>query len=104
MTQILDTYAGRVGRELDVFLNVVALGGAPGETVSTHAAEAAVKGQRWACVLCRWLALTVETAHCPKTLAGATVSPRAGLLAAIQLFAVALTLSGTGWWLAFHAL
>ncbi len=97
MTDITNSYAGRCGEELDRLLNVALLDGSVGETVSHHAATAEKAGKRWACLLCAWLSRTVEKDHCAKTLAGESISPRAGVLAGLQLLAVALALSGAAW-------
>ena len=98
MTNITDTYPGRVGEALDIFLNVLLLRGRAGQTISLHAAEDAPR-ERWACWLCRWLSLTVERDHCAKTLAGESISERGGLLAGGQLIVVFLLVTRLLWWL-----
>lgn len=45
----------RVLIEFDVFCNVVFLLGIPGETISSHAARAALKGKWWGLVLSKFL-------------------------------------------------
>lgn len=90
---ITSFYAGRVGEELDRFLNVILLGGQIGETISLHAATEALAEARWACVLCKWLHWTVERDHCPKTLANTSTPIAAGLRAGVQLVAVATVLA-----------
>lgn len=90
---ITSFYVGRVGEELDRFLNVLLLGGQIGETISLHAATQAAAGDRWACVLCKWLHWTVERDHCPKTLTNTSTPIAAGLRAGAQLVAVATVVS-----------
>lgn len=42
-------------------------GGDPGETISSRAGKAMQKGERWACVLCRFLNL-FQKDHCIKSI------------------------------------
>jgi hypothetical protein len=95
---ITDTYLGRVGEELDRFINVTVLDGAVGQTVSMHAAADAGQGKLWACMLCRWLSWTVETDHCRKTLQGEAVKTMTGVRAGVQLIALATVLGGFYEW------
>ena len=62
-------YLRNTGLALDRFLNCLLLAGDPADTVSVHAAHEQANGRRWACVLCKWLSMTVERDHCTKTLA-----------------------------------
>jgi hypothetical protein len=82
-------YIRGLGLELDVFLNVWLFHGTGGETISFHAATANAAGRIWGCLLCRWFSLTIETDHCPKTLAGVTTTPAAAIKAGLQLFGFA---------------
>jgi len=65
----MKNYLRNVGLALDRFLNAVT-GGDSNETVSLRAATRATTPppKKWACVLCKWLSLTVERDHCAKTL------------------------------------
>jgi hypothetical protein len=58
----LRRYAWNVLVWLDQGVNTLA-GGDPDETVSSRAAKAAARGQRWGCVLCRWLD-KLDPGHC----------------------------------------
>lgn len=91
------SYIWKAGEALNQFLNVTLLNGDVGETISYHTASSASQGKPWACVLCRWLALTVERNHCVKSLYGTPMSERAGLWAGLQLLAVFLGLTGVIW-------
>lgn len=79
-------YAYRLGLGLDEFLNVLILNGDPGDTMSDHAAVAQRDGKRWGCWFCDFLSVTVETQHCPKTLAGENMTRLAALKAGAMLF------------------
>lgn len=92
-------YFDNVATETDVWLSV-ATGGPPGETISLRAARAAAtKHAPMACLLCKWLSLTVETDHCQKQLAGTASKPAAALRAGLQLAAVI-----GGLWVLMHLL
>ena len=43
------------------------IGGDPGETISSRAGKAQLKGRRWACVLCRVLGW-IRSNHCEKSI------------------------------------
>lgn len=83
----------RFGMALDRLLNVVGSNGSPDETISIHAAHER-KDKLWACVMCKWLGLTVEKNHCDKVLTGEPTAPAAGLRALLQLVAVATVIAG----------
>ncbi len=51
----------------DYTLNAAAFGGSNKESVSSHAAKAARRGERWGCVLCRLLD-RVDPGHCEKSI------------------------------------
>jgi hypothetical protein len=91
-------YFWRVGEVLDQFLNVTVLDGQLGESISEHAAVDAAAGKWWACILCKYLAVTVDPTHCQDTLAGKQTSNIDGLKAGIQLLALFLALTGLFWW------
>lgn len=90
---MIRAYLTNLGEGLDRFLNTVLLAGRFDQTISHHAATAQASGRVWGCLLCRWLSLTVERDHCPKTLADEAVSTAAGLKALAQLVLVATALS-----------
>jgi phosphatidylglycerophosphate synthase len=98
------SYLWRAGEALDQFLNVVLFDGDVGETISYHAASkvAPPRRKRWACFLCVWLSMTVEKAHCIKTLHGVSISERGGLKAGVQLLALFLLLTGIFWFIILH--
>jgi len=51
---------------IDQLLNTL-MGGDPDETISSRAAKAALAGQRWGCVLCRWLD-RLDAGHCARNI------------------------------------
>lgn len=51
---------------LDAGLNVLLFGGSPYETISSRIGKRRDKGDRWACVLCRWLDW-FDARHCSTT-------------------------------------
>ena len=89
-----------LARDADVEANVVALDGAPGVTVSTHAALAAQRGEWWGVALCAVLSVLVQRDHCvlcldPAALpTPASVYVRAGLSFATTF---AVILAGVVW-------
>lgn len=86
------SYLRKVGVALDEFLNVLVLDGNVGDTISLHAAQQADNKKEWACLLCKWLSLTVEKNHCEKTLANEPTKAAAAIKAGLQLLAVASVL------------
>ena len=101
-TADLGAAAVPLGRQIDIWFNVTALGGRPGQTVSEHAAEDAAAGQRWACVLCQLLNIVVQPKHCQVTLDPNGVTPLsadARAAGAFLVFSGAITIAvfiGTG--------
>ena len=87
------------GEAVDKRENQVFLGGSPNQTISMHAATAAAKGERWGCLLCWWLAHTVEFDHCGKTLAGTSTALWPALRAGWQLLVLAGVPALAAWWL-----
>jgi hypothetical protein len=94
---MIRAYLSNVGEGLDHFLNALLFFGSYKETISKHSAREQDK-KAWACVMCGWLGLTVEKDHCTKTLADETMSPRAGLLALIQLMALGTVVFAAYYW------
>lgn len=84
----MQSYIRRLALALDRFLNVLLFGGTAEQTVSISAAIARRDGKVWGCVLCRWLAWTVERGHCDKALNDQDTEPAAGIRAFIQLIIV----------------
>lgn len=76
---------------LDRFLNALLLAGEPTDTISENSARNRHKW--WGCVLCKWLHWTVEREHCDKALLPHETPLRAGLLALVQLLALALIIA-----------
>lgn len=87
----LTRYLTNFGEGLDRFLNAALFMGDYRETISLHSAEdeALPKPRLWACVMCKWLSLTVEKDHCPKTRRGAAMAQIAGLKALFWLCVLA---------------
>ena len=90
---INSTWLGRAAEEADICLNVLFLDGAPGETVSVHAARA--RPARWARVLCWILGVLVQRNHCDLALTSAP-TPKG---AAIRAGALILAVLGVLWWI-----
>jgi hypothetical protein len=99
-----DSYIWRVGEALDRFLNVLLFRGDVEESISYHASTKVIPPRRklWACVMCKWLDLTVEKNHCLKALYGVNISKRGGMKAGIQLLVLFLALTGLFWFSVFH--
>jgi hypothetical protein len=104
MADNLETsYAGRVGVELDVLLNVLAFDGQNGQTVSEHAATAESAGKPWGCIVCRLLSALVQTGHCQLVLAG-DPTPTGAAVRALALILAAFGAIGFGADLALRAI
>lgn len=96
-------YGDRAGFMLDEFL--CALFGGPENTpISLVAARAKARGARWGCVMCRFLAWTVERHHCAKQLEGVATQRWAAVLAGLQLVIVAGTLGALLYWVLIPAI
>jgi hypothetical protein len=52
---------------IDQTFNVLVLDGDEDETISSHAGKAMLSGERWGCILCRFLEL-FEKDHCLKAI------------------------------------
>lgn len=51
---------------IDQFANTL-FGGNPDETISSRAGKAAQRGDKWGCVLCKWLD-KIDKNHCDKNI------------------------------------
>lgn len=89
-------YLEKVGRQLDVLINVSFTNGAEGQTLSRHSAEVAAAGGTWGCVLCSILSVLVERGHCKKVLSGAAESTLAMLRAGLAILGFLILLLGLG--------
>lgn len=49
---------------LDISVNVIIFGGSPYETISSRAGKRAVRGEVWACRLCKLLDRLLGPEHC----------------------------------------
>jgi len=85
---IEQTYVGRVGRELDVMMNVMLFCGASNVTVSEHSAEAMQAGKPWGCIMCKLLSTLVQKNHCELVLAGQPITTAAGIKAVVLISGV----------------
>ena len=88
-------WADRVGYQADCLLNAIA-GGLEDQSISLRAALARKAGRRWGCVMCRWLAWTVERHHCTKQLEGRATCRWGALLAGAQI-GTAFVIGLYGW-------
>lgn len=84
----------RAGVAVDQAMNVMLLDGEPDETISMHAAEAARGGERWGCVLCRWLGRMVQPHHCRDVLDGTALRTEAAIRGGILMAGVLAALWG----------
>ena len=80
-------YGDRAGFMLDQFLCAL-FGGPENTSISLQAARARLRGERWGCVMCRFLSWTVERHHCRKQLHGIAVQRWAALRAGLMLAAL----------------
>jgi hypothetical protein len=72
MMKCLRRYLYGIGIALDQLANAI-LAGYPDETVSTRAALARKRGERWGCVLCKLLD-RIDKDHCYRSLRAKAVS------------------------------
>lgn len=56
-------WLGNVLIWLDIGVNVLLLGGSPYETLSSRIGKRSDNGDRWACVICKWMD-KVDARHC----------------------------------------
>lgn len=59
-------YLANIAIWLDIGINVLLLGGSPYETLSSRIGKRRDKGDRWACMICKWLD-KFDPRHCETT-------------------------------------
>jgi hypothetical protein len=83
-----------LGRNVDIWCNVVFWNGDPTQTVSEHAALDAQAKRIPGCILCAVLAVLVQWGHCPKTLDPNASTPASAYVRAGLCFIILLGIIG----------